>query len=115
MAWAFAIIALRWCISNIGLVFGMAWSALGWLLGTAVQQRLGAIISLLVTLKVYSWCVRVISPDLAKRIDPLPKLLPWLATAARKGVPAAFRLMRLLVEGIPARKEPKKKPRKEGD
>lgn len=108
IAWGVALLAVRLVLSHIGDILGLTWLALGWIGGTGTIGRLGSLLALALTLKVFVWCVGFFDPDLAKRADPFPKLIPILWHGTVKAALWGFRILSKAVEGGPPKK------RKEG-
>lgn len=115
VAWGVALLAVRLALAHLGEIFGLAWRALGLIGGGGIIARLGSLLSLALTLKVFLWCVGFFNPDLAKRADPFPKLLPWSLTVVHKGFTTAFRLLCFLVEGTQAKNGANKHASREGN
>lgn len=112
-AWPMALWAMREVFAHPVEIFQAVLDAAAWLVGPRLLAEAKALISFLIALKVFVWCVSVFDADGAKRIDPLPKLLPFLVKYGGRAVTAGWRILMVVVEGraMPVKKD--KKERKE--
>lgn len=113
-AWLLALLLIRLCLANLGLLAGWAWSALGWLVGNPISQRLGGIVSLVIALRVLIWCIGLFDPELAGRADPFPRLGPALGKASVKTLALIGKTLARAVEGVPPAKPEKRKDHSAG-
>lgn len=115
LGWALGILGLRLALAHLGDALGAAVVALEWLVGQCFVGGLWSLVSLLLALKLFAWGVGLFDAELAKRIDPGPKVLPMLWKLGSGAARWTGRLLLWGVEGkaLPAPKGRKGKP-KEG-
>lgn len=113
LGWCAAVLALRYAIWHLREGLGLALAAAGWLLGGHILGFAWSALSFLLALKVFAWGVGLFDADLAKRLDPGPKLLPAIWKATAKTASLAARLLLWAVEGKALPKpERKAKPKR---
>lgn len=114
IAWTIAVVALREGFARPGEIFQAAGDAAAWLVGPRLLAEAKAVLFFLIALKIFIWCVSVFDADGAKRIDPFPKLIPFLTKYGGRAITGGWRLLVLIVEGRPLpTKKKAKKDRKE--
>ncbi|MGV3615176.1 MAG: hypothetical protein ACO1SV_07555 [Fimbriimonas sp.] len=112
-AWMIALGVVREVLARPDVLFRATGHAIAWLVGPRLLAEASAVLSFLLALKVFVWCVSVFDAEGAKRIDPFPKLIPFLVKNGGRVIAGTWRLLMLLVEGRPFPKKKSKKDRKE--
>jgi len=115
LVWTVVIFALKWGFANIGMIFGALWSFLAWLIGCTLMGWFWGVVKFGIAVKFVIWAVSLGSKDLAKQIDPFPKVVPALLRAVGAFLLYSLKGLLFLVEGKRLSLEPRKKPRGEGD
>jgi hypothetical protein len=98
-AWCIAIYVLRWAFNHLDLLIRWAWAFLGWLVGKCLIAGLWSLLPIVLTLRVFLWCVGVFNPEYARQVDPFPKFLPWLWQASARAATLILRTVVWFVEG----------------
>lgn len=99
IGWGTALLALKWALANIGVIVGIIWNGIVFIVGCALISWVIGLVKLLLALRILIWFISIGAPEFAKSIDPFPKLLPWLVRGVGRGAWWVLRGLVYAVEG----------------
>jgi len=101
LAWGCALLAIKFTLTHLGTILAWAVNGVGFVVGQEALQVVGSLISLLLALKVFAFCVRLVNTELGERLDLFPGVLRWIWSALLKTLGWLWKALVRLIEGPP--------------
>ena len=99
LAWVLVIVGLRFLVGHLDWVFaGIGW-LFSFIFGVAFQHLFGFLMEITVLWVIVVGAINLASPDLARALNPFPKLIPWLFRIVWLCVVVFAKILLRLVEG----------------
>lgn len=111
IGWTVALLLLKWSFANIGGILAFLWRAVVFIVGCTVVSWLFGLIKLLLAVRIMVWFISLGSEDLARQVNPFPKLIPFVLRTTGRALLLLLRGLLYVVEGrtLPAPKKSRKK------